>query len=143
MKVQVPKKYFTHKFERDKSHKEPVRGIVDINIMSVAEEILGGAGRLISQSKSGYRNNHQDHLVYFNACVFLEDGTEVWFGDLDLTLDTEKLHTLANKLGETLAVTPEHPFRYDGLKETCKKSSHDNFRVKWIKPNNEDTWAND
>jgi hypothetical protein len=76
----------------------------------VAETILGRAGRLISMSKSGYHRARPDHLVVFNAGALTADGTEIWWGDLDLTLDESKIGDLARTLGEQVYVLHE-PFR--------------------------------
>jgi len=79
--------------------------------------------RMVSGSKSGYANQFPDHKVVFNARVYnLEtyekekDGQikdffkgqtiEVWYGDLDLTRDNEKLKEIANKIG-TFVITTE------------------------------------
>jgi hypothetical protein len=68
--------------------------------------------RLISGSKSGYRNRFPDHEVYFNANIFTENG-KIWHGDLDLTLDSEKLQNLANDLKTTLFILSEMDGRFE------------------------------
>ena len=45
---------------------------------------LGPRGRMISGSKTGYRDRHPDHLPVFNANVCF-GSSKVWHGDLDLT----------------------------------------------------------
>lgn len=74
-------------------------------------------------SKTAYRDEHPDDLVYFNACIF--DGhrlspwarlraKQLWFGDLNLTLEAHKLQELADRIGP-FVVTPETPYRFKGL----------------------------
>lgn len=64
-------------------------------------------GRLIAPSKSQYRMDHPGHNVVFNANVFtLEDGL-IWSGDLDLTLDSERLQIIAEKINKKIYVTRE------------------------------------
>jgi hypothetical protein len=112
----------THNYERDVPHAEPVKGQVTIKIASEAEELLGPAGRLLAASKSWYYDEHPDHEVVFNACVFDTQAVEIWFGDLDLTLDAPRLQELADLLGE-IYVTPESPFRFEGIRG--ERSIHD------------------
>jgi len=64
--------------------------------------------RLISGSKSGYRSMHLDNLVVFNANVICRSHKErVWRGDLDITLDGDKLRAVAKEIGEPLYVFHE------------------------------------
>jgi hypothetical protein len=86
-----------------------------VRLDSEVEAILGPSGRLLSGSKSGYRRRHPDHEVHFNACLFGDDGTQLWFGDIDLTIETARLQKLANRLGRRVILTPEWPYRFDGL----------------------------
>lgn len=64
----------------------------------VAESVLGHCGRMVSGSKSGYSSRHPKNIVVFNANVFYL-GEKIWYGDLDLTLDEDKIVTLAKNLG--------------------------------------------
>jgi hypothetical protein len=52
----------------------------------VVDRHLGPPGRLVSRSKSGYRMEFPDHLVVWNAQVFV-GGETLWRGDLDLSVD--------------------------------------------------------
>jgi len=77
-------------------------------------------GRMLTFSKSLYRKARPSHVVLFNACLFDIKGEEVWWGDVDLTLDWKVFYETARALVETLILTPEMPFRFTGLKETLK-----------------------
>jgi hypothetical protein len=68
-------------------------------------DIIGHSGRMISQSKSGYLNDHPSNTVMFNA-VIVQDGQDLWCGDLDVTKDHDRLHTLAQAIGP-FTVYPE------------------------------------
>jgi hypothetical protein len=72
---------------------------------------LGWNGKMISGSKSGYRDNHPDNLVVFNAnvCVGLE---KVWYGDLDITLSKDTLINLSKELGDVVFVLYEMDGRF-------------------------------
>lgn len=74
-------------------------------------------GRMISGSKSGYRREHPENVVVFNACIAGDDGAELWWGDLDLTVDEPKLLALAAELGTTLHVLYESDARYIGREQ--------------------------
>lgn len=119
---------YTHNYERDTPILEPVRGEVTLKISSRIERLLGPVGRLVGSSKSGYLDRHPDHEVLFNACIFDSAGNEVWFGDLDLTLDAKVLQRVADEFG-TITVTPEQPFRFTGLPADGAASSSDAIRT--------------
>jgi hypothetical protein len=76
------------------------------------EETLGHPGRMISLSKTLYREAHPDHLVVFNSNVCLARG-KIWRGDLDLTEDEQLLVELARRIGETVYVLYEFAGRFD------------------------------
>ena len=73
---------------------------------------LGSPGRLISSSKSGYREDNPDHVPVFNANVALSPARKVWHGDLDLTLDEPLLLDLARRTGRIVYVLYEHDGRF-------------------------------
>jgi len=79
-------------------------------------------GRMISGSKSLYANRFPDHQIVFNARIydpetyekeksgkikdfFAGQNIEIWYGDLDLTQDGEKLKEIANKIGSFIITT--------------------------------------
>jgi hypothetical protein len=83
-------------------------------------DFLGFPGCMLSGSKSAYSQAHPTHTVYFNACIFDDHGTQVWHGDLDLTLSADRIQEAADYFG-TLHVTPEHIFRFYGFEEGMKR----------------------
>lgn len=111
---------FTHAMERDKPQQEFTSGKVTINLMSKVEAILGHAGAMLSASKSHRPPGTEEHTIYWNACIFADDGTQVWFGDLDVTESADMLQKVANEIG-TIHITPESPFRFEGLEEGRKQ----------------------
>jgi hypothetical protein len=70
-------------------------------------------GRMVSGSKSAYRDKHPENEVYFNANVFNSKGEKIWYGDLDLTIESEKLDIIAESLGEKLFVLREMDGRFE------------------------------
>ncbi|HWH24329.1 MAG TPA: hypothetical protein VNW68_05480 [Candidatus Limnocylindria bacterium] len=68
-------------------------------------------GRLISWSKSWYRELFPDHLVLSNASITDASGRRLWWGDLDASVDEEKLVALARALERRLFVFYEAHFR--------------------------------
>ena len=74
-------------------------------------------GRMISGSKSGYRREHPDNIVVFNAALADADGNDLWRGDLDLTVDEPKLIALAADLATTICVLYEGDARLIGKTE--------------------------
>jgi hypothetical protein len=75
---------------------------------------VGPSGRMISFSKSRYREDHPEHLTVFNANISLSPGRKVvWHGDLDLTEDEPLLHDLARRTGTIVYVLHEHDARFE------------------------------
>jgi hypothetical protein len=72
---------------------------------------LGPPGRLVGMSKTGYREQHPDHLAVFNTNVCFAAG-KVWWGDVDLTLDESKLVRLAAQTDETVYLLYERDGRF-------------------------------
>jgi hypothetical protein len=70
-------------------------------------------GRMMSYSKSSYREANPHSITYFNANIITITDGKVWFGDLDLTKDAEALKRVAAELGETLFVLKELDCRFD------------------------------
>lgn len=79
---------------------------------SLLVERLGTPGRMISGSKSGYRERHPDNLAIFNANICVEKS-KIWFGDIDLTLSADDLKSIAAETGETLYVLYEMDARFE------------------------------
>lgn len=70
-------------------------------------------GRMISGSKSMYRKMYPNNTVVFNGNVFTENRGKVWYGDLDLTRDLEKLEEIANVANEDLYILTESTGRWE------------------------------
>jgi hypothetical protein len=80
--------------------------------METIIEKLGLPGRMISGSKSGYRERYPSNLAIFNANLCIESG-KIWFGDLDLSLEKEKLVEISSEMGETVYVLYEMDGRFE------------------------------
>ncbi len=74
--------------------------------------VLGSLDLLIAYSKSGYRRDHPDELVIFNANVVSEEA-KIWFGDLNVTESEAKLQSLANTLKQKVFVLNEMDAKWD------------------------------
>ncbi|MEM4379357.1 MAG: hypothetical protein QXL01_01540 [Thermoplasmatales archaeon] len=101
----------------------------------IAEAILGDCGRMLSGSKGQYcaDNSHQKityepligslyfravetsprNVVVFNANIVTSRGQKIWYGDVDLTLDEEKVKTLARILNDGIYVLRERHARFE------------------------------
>lgn len=85
-------------------------------ITQIIERVLGYSGRMISGSKSGYRKVYPENVPVFNANIIIEDAgkyVKVWHGDVDLTVDAEKLLKSSEKTGEKLYVLYEMDARFE------------------------------
>ena len=84
-------------------------------------------GRMISWSKSSYRESHPDNLVIFNSNILTKKRGKVWHGDLDVTEDYDALQNIADELGENLYVLREMDARFGNenlpIKSLIKKAA--------------------
>ena len=71
------------------------------------------SGRMISGSKSGYRQKYPDNEVYFNANIFVLGEGKVWWGDLDITKDREMLEEISIACGKKLYILRELDGRFE------------------------------
>jgi len=69
-------------------------------------------GRMISYSKSEYRDHFPDNKCVFNANIVTKSEGKIWYGDLDITVSFEKLQKIAAALGEPLYVLREMDARF-------------------------------
>ena len=86
---------------------------------------FGYPGRLLSGSKSGYMTTHPEHLVVFNSNLILVDSDgsceKVWYGDLDITVDREKLMEIAAESGKNVCVLREMDGRFENEEKPLVK----------------------
>lgn len=71
------------------------------------------ASRMISYSKSAYRDRFPENEVYFNSNIFVLGEGKVWFGDIDITLDREQLQKVASQIGKDLFILREMDGRFE------------------------------
>ena len=92
------------------------------------------SARIITGSKSVYRNSKPKDLIIFNANVFMKDMGKVWYGDLNLTEEYMELKSIADSLDTTLYVLWEMEGRFGKEKrpidELIKKSVWNTDEVK-------------
>lgn len=91
-------------------------------------------GRMICGSKSLYREKYPNHKVCFNSNVVAKTHGKIWYGDLDLTLDREKLQEIANMLNDTLYVLYEMDGRFENENQPIE--FYKNKALDTITPNN-------
>jgi len=83
--------------------------------------------RMISGLKSLYRSKYPTNEVYFNANIFVDGIGKVWYGDIDLTLDGEKLQKVADQIKKPFFILSEMSGRFEfknreDYKEVAKAS---------------------
>lgn len=78
---------------------------------------------MVGGSKSRYRDANPDNFVIFNAnIVSKRAGQKVWYGDLDLTKDFERLKQLADEAGDTLYFLREMDGRFENENINAKEA---------------------
>lgn len=68
--------------------------------------------RMIAYSRRVYLSRRPNNQALFNANVVTDQG-KIWFGDLDLTDDSEKLQDAANELRTDLYILREEDYRFN------------------------------
>jgi hypothetical protein len=96
----------------------------ELKEMSV--HFLGPIGKLLSASKSRYRDNHPDNFVIFNANVCTDEG-KIWWGDLDITISKENLQSLAIATNTKIYVLYEMDARFENEDFPLLKNSAATF----------------
>lgn len=66
------------------------------------------AGRMMSGSKTGPKG----HVCVWNANICTKKKGKIWFGDLDLTTDVERIRAFAKQEGEDLYILREMDARF-------------------------------
>jgi hypothetical protein len=70
-------------------------------------------GRMISHSKSGYMDKFPDNEVYFNSNIFVLGEGKIWYGDIDVTKERDKLENIAKEIGKDLYILREMDGRFE------------------------------
>ena len=84
----------------------------NVKTEKILTEAKFSLARMISYSKSAYCKHHPDHVVLFNANIYTEEEGKVWYGDLDLTLEGDRLAAVATAAQTTLYVLREMDGRF-------------------------------
>lgn len=67
--------------------------------------------RMIAYSRRVYLSRRPNNQALFNANVVTDQG-KIWWGDLDLADDSEKLQDVANELRTNLYILREEDYRF-------------------------------
>ncbi len=68
---------------------------------------------LCGRLSSAYKNDISGQTRVWNANVLTRTHGKVWFGDLYINKDGDKLKEIASQIGEPLYVLREHDCRFD------------------------------
>ena len=92
--------------------------------------------RMIAYSKSTYIAKRPNNQAIFNANVVTDQG-KIWWGDLDLADDSEKLQQVANDLNCNLYILREMDYRFG--KENRPFREVERLAVKKFSPKSKQT----
>jgi hypothetical protein len=83
-------------------------------VYSAFEKVGLYNGRVICGSKSVYRNSFPKNLIVFNANIINAKTKEkIWFGDLDITFDFDKLKKIAEQFDTEYLILLEMDARFE------------------------------
>lgn len=82
---------------------------------NIVEKTMGWPGQYLAGSKGDYERQFRDHVVVFNANLVAvgDSADKIWYGDVDLYIDSDKLQTLANELKKDIYVLREMDGRFE------------------------------
>jgi hypothetical protein len=89
------------------------------SIKKAIEDELGYCGRMIGFSKTYYRRAFPDNLIVFNANLIV-DGKKVWYGDVDVSIDHDKLKAIALKIYRPVYLLTEMDGRFGDNEDNPK-----------------------
>jgi hypothetical protein len=76
-------------------------------------KFLGYCGKMISSSKSMYKQNFPKNIVVFNSNICTKEDGKIWYGDIDVTLSKQTLIDLSKELNKTIYVLSEMDARFE------------------------------
>lgn len=79
----------------------------------IVEKYIGYCGRMISASKSGYKERHPENIAVFNANLVTDDREKIWFGDIDITNDIVKLKKISIEINKEIFILFESDGRFE------------------------------
>jgi hypothetical protein len=126
-KFSLIKKVTTYEVAKEVQETVVVPADTTALLESLLFEKLGYPGRLISGSKSGYRNAHLENLTIFNANICIDEG-KVWYGDIDVTKSKVGLQEIVDKTNKTLYILFEMDGRFEYEERPILKNSAAIFR---------------
>ena len=83
-----------------------------MNQFDILTKTLGYPGRMISGSKSGYRNRYPNRFPIFNANICTAN-CKIWYGDVDIVSDHIDLIAAACYINEPIYVLYEMDGRFE------------------------------
>ena len=78
----------------------------------IIKEILGHNSKIISFSKSFYREKYPDNIVVFNSNICTKNE-KIWYGDIDITIDLNNLIKLAKNINDDIYILREYDARFE------------------------------
>jgi hypothetical protein len=104
------KKAFQAWIEKTTTKKDNILAIEDQKFI---QELMGYPGTMLSGSKRAPETKGKgEHLCVWNANLIVEGYNKIWFGDINLTRDEEKIKKIALHLKAKLYVLREMDARF-------------------------------
>lgn len=95
--------------------------------------------RMIALNRDTYIKRNPNHKAIFNANIATLEG-KIWWGDLDLNIDSKALQQVANELNTTLYILRSSAYRF--IKKQGADYDVEKFAVKKFFPKSNQTKKN-
>lgn len=76
----------------------------EIELKSVAYKYFGLSGKSITMDPKSYRATYPNKTIVFKGNIVTKNGTLLWFGDLNITDEEEKLMNLSDEIGTSIYI---------------------------------------
>jgi hypothetical protein len=77
-------------------------------------------GRSIAASKSYYKKEHENNIVFFNSYIGIKKHEEliiIWYGDIDISKDYQILQKISKKINKKIYVFHESSMIHYNIEE--------------------------
>jgi hypothetical protein len=79
-------------------------------------------GRKLTYDQATYEKEHRQRKPVFDVAICNLAGDAIWWGDLELSIDSEKIQNISEELGMYLFVIPQKFLRYERFNKNMAKN---------------------
>lgn len=78
-------------------------------------------GRKLTYDQATYASEHRQRKPVFDVAICDLEGNAIWWGDLEMAVDTDKIQAISEEIGKYLFVIPQKFLRYERFNKSMAK----------------------